>query len=124
MKKLVAGALALALGFSAFGQEAGVHELKSSAGKIQFGAWGRSTFNIGANNTSTKIDGTANVSDKLAKTTAAATIATNLNSTDTAVKMATATKYQAAAAAAQAAINQAISAGASADEIKAAGVLA
>ena len=64
MKKLVAGALALALGFSAFGQEAGVHELKSSAGKIQFGAWGRSTFNIGANNTSTKIDVSTKLSDQ------------------------------------------------------------
>lgn len=64
MKKLVAGALALALGFSAFGQEAGVHELKSSAGKIQFGAWGRSTFNIGAQSTSTKIDVTTKLSDQ------------------------------------------------------------
>lgn len=70
MKKLVAGALALALGFSAFGQEAGVHELKSSAGKIQFGAWGRSTFNIGANNTSTKIDVTTSYSDKTIATAA------------------------------------------------------
>ena len=51
MKKLVAGALALALGFSAFAQEA--HELVGSAGKISFGAWGRSTFNIGAQSTST-----------------------------------------------------------------------
>lgn len=70
MKKLVAGALALALGFSAFGQEAGVHELKSSAGKIQFGAWGRSTFNIGAQSTSTKIDVTPSYSDKTIATAA------------------------------------------------------
>lgn len=63
MKKLVAGALALALGFgSAFAQEAGVHELKSSVGKISFGAWGRSTFNIGNDYTSTKIDVTDNSS--------------------------------------------------------------
>lgn len=55
MKKLVAGALALALGFSAFAQEAGVHELTGSAGKISFGAWGRSTFMMGAEQTSTKI---------------------------------------------------------------------
>ena len=61
MKKLVAGALALALGFSAFAQEA--HELVGSAGKISFGAWGRSTFNIGADNTSTKIDVNAKLSD-------------------------------------------------------------
>lgn len=57
MKKLVAGALALALGLgSAFAQEAGVHELTSSVGKISFGAWGRSTFNIGNDYTSTKIE--------------------------------------------------------------------
>lgn len=62
MKKLVAGALALALGFSAFAQEA--HELVGSAGKISFGAWGRSTFNIGNQYTSTKIE----VTDKVTST--------------------------------------------------------
>ena len=82
MKKLVAGALALALGFSAFGQEAGVHELKSSAGKIQFGAWGRSTFNIGAQSTSTKIDGTAKVSDKLGAYAYAAEVAKKAQAND------------------------------------------
>lgn len=61
MKKLVAGALALALGFSAFAQDA--HELVGSAGKISFGAWGRSTFNIGANNSSTKIDVSTKISN-------------------------------------------------------------
>ncbi len=111
MKKLVAGALALALGFSAFGQEAGVHELKSSAGKIQFGAWGRSTFNIGANNTSTKIDGTAKVSDKVALAAAAGTIGTALSSTDNAVKLATATKYPLSANAANTAMATAMRAG-------------
>lgn len=111
MKKLVAGALALALGFSAFGQEAGVHELKSSAGKIQFGAWGRSTFNIGANNTSTKIDGTAKVSDKVALAAAAGTIGTALSSTDNAVKLATATKYPLSANAANTAMATAMGAG-------------
>ena len=90
MKKLVAGALALALGFSAFGQEAGVHELKSSAGKIQFGAWGRSTFNIGANNTSTKIDGTAKVSNNIAKMAAAGTIAGTLKDVESVTKFCTA----------------------------------
>ena len=89
MKKLVAGALALALGFSAFGQEAGVHELKSSAGKIQFGAWGRSTFNIGANNTSTKIDGTAKVSNNIAKMAAAGTIAGTLKDVESVTKFCT-----------------------------------
>ena len=64
MKKLVAGALALALGLgSAFAQEAGVHELTSSVGKISFGAWGRSTFNIGAQTTNTKIEVTPKLSD-------------------------------------------------------------
>ncbi len=53
MKKLVAGALALALGFSAFAQE--THELVGSAGKISFGAWGRSTFNIGEQTTTKKL---------------------------------------------------------------------
>ena len=75
MKKLVAGALALALGFSAFGQEAGVHELKSSAGKIQFGAWGRSTFNIGAQSTSTKVDVTTKLSADAYKNSAIAVAA-------------------------------------------------
>lgn len=63
MKKLVAGALALALGFSAFAQD--VHELVGSAGKISFGAWGRSTFNIGADNTKTKLEMTPNLSDNV-----------------------------------------------------------
>ncbi|WP_027728369.1 hypothetical protein [Treponema sp. C6A8] len=63
MKKLVAGALALALGFSAFAQEAGVHELTGSAGKISFGAWGRSTFNIGETTTKTKIEVTTKYND-------------------------------------------------------------
>ncbi|EID84228.1 hypothetical protein MSI_23150 [Treponema sp. JC4] len=62
MKKLVAGALALALGFSAFAQEA--HELVGSAGKISFGAWGRSTWNIGNQYTSTKIEVTPKLSTK------------------------------------------------------------
>jgi hypothetical protein len=66
MKKLIAGALALAIGFgSAFAQEEPVGQigsLSSSVGKISFGAWGRSTFNIGAMSTSTKVDVTPNVS--------------------------------------------------------------
>ena len=81
MKKLVAGALALALGFgSAFAQEAGVHELTSSVGKISFGAWGRSTFNIGNDYTKTKIDASVNVPDSVATVAAASSIAEQMGS--------------------------------------------
>ena len=73
MKKLVAGALALALGFSAFAQEA--HELVGSAGKISFGAWGRSTFNIGNKQTSTKITVDPKLSDAAYATAACAGVA-------------------------------------------------
>lgn len=96
MKKLVAGALALALGFSAFAQEA--HELVGSAGKISFGAWGRSTFNIGNVQNSTKVSTTTNVSDNLATHAAAGVIASALN--DPATAAATAIAYPAAATAA------------------------
>jgi len=76
MKKLVAGALALALGFSAFAQEA--HELVGSAGKISFGAWGRSTFNIGNQYTSTKIKADVNVPNSVASVAAAGTLASTI----------------------------------------------
>ena len=68
MKKLAAGALALALGLGAgFAQEAGqIGSLTTSAGKISFGAWGRSTFNIGNVKNNTKVEVTDN-----AKTTVA-----------------------------------------------------
>ncbi len=65
MKKLVAGALALAMGFGAFAQEAGqIGSLSTSAGKISFGAWGRSTFNIGNVQNATKVE----VTDKVTGT--------------------------------------------------------
>ena len=65
MKKLVAGALALAMGFGAFAQEAGqIGSLATSAGKISFGAWGRSTFNIGNVQNTTKVEVSTKLSDK------------------------------------------------------------
>ncbi|WP_294429464.1 hypothetical protein [uncultured Treponema sp.] len=59
MKKLVAAASALALTAGlAFGEAhetLKAHTLQTGVGDISFGAWGRSTFNVGRENTSTKI---------------------------------------------------------------------
>ena len=65
MKKLIAAASALALTAGlAFGEThetLKAHTLQTSVGDISFGAWGRSTFNVGRKWTSTKItaDGTS-----------------------------------------------------------------
>ena len=76
MKKLVAGALALAMGFGAFAQEAGqIGSLATSAGKISFGAWGRSTFNIGNVQNTTKVEVSTKLSDGAYKNAAIAGVA-------------------------------------------------
>ena len=66
MKKLLAGAAAVALVASGAWCEAGeahetlkAHTLETSVGNISFGAWGRSTFNIGREMSSTKITATS-----------------------------------------------------------------
>ena len=59
MKKIIAAASALALTAGlAFGEThetLKAHVLETGVGNISFGAWGRSTFNVGRQNTSTKI---------------------------------------------------------------------
>ena len=59
MKKLIATASALALtaglAFAETHETLKAHTLQTSVGDISFGAWGRSTFNVGRQNTSTKI---------------------------------------------------------------------
>lgn len=113
MKKLIAGALALAIGFgSAFAQEeplGQIGSLSSSAGKISFGAWGRSTFNIGSEYTAKKTTATAKVSDTVATAAAAGTLAKSLQAASTAAASgdltaltAISTKYPNAVAAATA----------------------
>ena len=60
MKKLVAAASALALtaglAFAETHETLKAHTLSTSVGDISFGAWGRSTFNVGRQMTKTKID--------------------------------------------------------------------
>lgn len=59
MKKLVAAASAIALtaglAFAETHETLKVHTLSTSVGDISFGAWGRSTFNVGHQSSSTKI---------------------------------------------------------------------
>lgn len=59
MKKLVAAASALALtaglAFAETHETLKAHTLSTSVGDISFGAWGRSTFNVGHQSSSTKI---------------------------------------------------------------------
>ena len=59
MKKIIAAASALALtaglAFAETHETLKAHTLQTSVGDISFGAWGRSTFNVGRQNTSTKI---------------------------------------------------------------------
>lgn len=55
MKKLLASVAIALAGFSLAAQDNFTSTLKTAAGDISFGAWGRSTFNIGHSETDTKI---------------------------------------------------------------------
>jgi hypothetical protein len=73
MKKLLARAAAVALVASGAWCEAGeahetlkAHTLETSVGNISFGAWGRSTFNIGREMSSTKITATSTAKGEVA----------------------------------------------------------